>query len=88
VTDLLWTRNASPAPWAPPASFSIGFPTSGDVVTQTQPTRPGGHWFDSMYLEIRAVIEGAGLAFDPTDTTQFLAAILILLGYSPESAPS
>lgn len=79
MTLELWKLNASPTEWAPPASFSIGFPRSGDAATQAAPTHPGGKWFADMAAEVRAVIEGAGLTFDPTDTSQFLAAIRILV---------
>lgn len=79
----LWKSDASPTIWAVPAAFSMGFPRARDVVTQAPPTHPGGYWFESMADEIRAVIEAAGLTFDPTDTSQFLAAIEILVAYAP-----
>lgn len=80
MTTAFWKGNASSAPWAPPAYFSIGFPTAGDLVTGTPPTYVGATWFQGMAEEIRNVIEAAGLSFDPTDTTQFYQAIVILLG--------
>ncbi len=80
-----WELNASPTEWAPPVSFSVGFPTAGDIGTLAPPTRPGPHWLFSMAQEIRAVIEEAGMTFDPTDPTQFLAAILTLA--APRVAP-
>ena len=82
-----WKADAAPLPWSPPASFSIGFPRAGDVATDTHPTHIGGHWFASMVDELRRVIEGAGLVFDPRNTFQFLQAIQILLGVDVTPAP-
>ena len=79
MTKPIWNGNASATRWAAPASFSVGFPTDGDAVTGTPPTHPGGTWFQNQIAEMRAVIEAAGLVFDPTDTTQFLAAIQALV---------
>lgn len=75
----LWKSDAAPTPWSPAAAYSIGYPQGGDLITGTHPTRPGGDWFEAMATEIKAVIEGAGLTFDPTDTSQFLKAIRVLV---------
>lgn len=80
MTNPLWKSNASPLRWAPRAGLSIGYPTAADLVTGTLATHIGGTWFEAMAEEIRNVIDAAGLVFDPTDTTQFLQAIVILTG--------
>jgi len=82
----LWKANASALKWAPPASRSIGYPTAGDTATSTPATHIGGEWFEAMVEEIRNVIDAAGLVFDPTDTTQFFQAIVILLGSTYHNA--
>ena len=79
MTAPVWKANASTLIWAPQVALSIGYPTSGDLVTNTPPTHVGGKWVQDTILEIKAVIEGAGLVFNPADTTQLLAAIRILL---------
>lgn len=73
--DPLWKSNAAPTQWAPPSSFSMGYPSSGDKATGSHPTYPGAWWFQSMVNEIRNVIVAAGFDYDPTDTTQLFKAI-------------
>ena len=87
MTLELWKFDASGTEWSPAASFSIGYPTAGDVTTQTHPTHIGGTWFRGMAAEIKAVIEAAGLTFDPANVFQFLQAIEILLGETPTPPP-
>lgn len=79
MADELWGGNAGATPWNPPASFSIGYPRSGDLLTNQHPTHIGGWWFQAFTDEIRNVIIAAGLIFDPTDPTQLLTAIQELL---------
>ncbi len=79
MADLLWQSNAAPGAWSPPTSFSIGYPTAGDLATGTHPTHIGGVWFQGAYEEIRTVIAAAGLVFDPSDTGQLLQAIREIL---------
>ncbi len=79
MPDLLWQSNAGPTQWGAPSSFSIGYPQSGDVATNTHPTHIGGPWFLGAYQEIRTVIAAAGLVFDPTNTGQLLQAITEIL---------
>jgi hypothetical protein len=74
----LWKSDAAPVPWAVPTSFSFGFPQAGDLATNAHPTHIGGAWFEAMAEEMQAVIEAAGLTFDPTDITQLYRAIVIL----------
>jgi len=73
--DQIWKSDAAPSTWAPPARFSTGYPTDGDLATGVHPTRPGAWWFQSMVDEIRNVIVAAGLIYDPTDPTQLLTAL-------------
>jgi len=75
MDQFSWTSNSSGTQWELPASFSIGYPTEGDISTLTHPTRPGSTWFVGMYQEIAAVITYAGLSFNPSDVTQLLTAI-------------
>lgn len=82
--DQLWQSNAAPTLWGPPASFSVGYPSSGDKATGAHPTRPGAWWFQSMVNEIRNVIVAAGMIYDPTDTTQLFKAITSLCNPSYE----
>lgn len=86
MTSPLWKSDASPLRWASAVDLSIGYPTAGDLVTNTPPTRVGGTWCQGMADEIRNVIDAAGLIFDPTDTTQFYQAIVILLGSTYRNA--
>jgi len=79
MADLIWKADAGPAQWATPSSFSIGYPTSGDLATNMHPTHIGATWFLGAYEEIRTVIAAAGLVFDPSDTGQLLAAITEIL---------
>lgn len=79
MADLLWKGDAAPTPWAPPSHFSQGYPTSGDLATNTPPTHIGAAWFVGTYEEIRTVIAAAGLQFDPTNTGQLLQAITEIL---------
>lgn len=78
MTNPIWKSDASTTKWQVPFEFSIGFPTDADVVTGTPATHPGGNWFEAMAEEIRNVIVAAGLDYDPSDTTQFYRAIVIL----------
>jgi hypothetical protein len=79
MADLLWKSDAGPAPWEAPSAFSVGYPQSGDLSTNTHPTHIGGPWFLGAYQEIRTVIAAAGLVFDPTNTGQLLMAIIEIL---------
>jgi len=79
MTDELWGGNVSTSEWAPPTYFSIGYPRDGDLLTNQHPTHIGYWWYQSLIDEIRNVIVAEGLIFDPTDTTQLLAAIQGLL---------
>ena len=78
--DHAWQANASPTPWEPPVSFSMGYPRDADVLRGALPTRPGLWWFHAMGEEIRAVITAAGLVPDPFNTMQFTQAIQLLAG--------
>lgn len=73
--DELWQSSAGSTLWSPPASFSIGYPRSGDVLTNQHPTHIGAWWFQSLVEEFRTIIVQAGFLFNPSDTTQLLAAI-------------
>ena len=75
-----FASNTSATEWEKPYKFSIGYPRDADVATGARPTRPGPYWFDGMAGEIVAIIEAAGLTFNPADTTQLLTAIEILIG--------
>lgn len=79
MADLLWQKNAAPAPWAAPSKSSVGYPSAGDLATGTHPTHIGAPWFLGVYQELRTVIAAAGLVFDPSDTTQLLQAITEIL---------
>jgi hypothetical protein len=79
MADELWGGNVGGSLWNPPESFSIGYPRSGDLLTNMHPTHVGTWWFQAITEEIRTVIIAAGLVFDPTDTTQFLVALQELL---------
>jgi|ERR1700759_664769 len=79
MADELWNSNVSPTEWAAPTSFSTGYPRDGDLLTDQHPTHIGYWWYQSMIDEIRNVIVGAGLIFNPFDTTQLLEAIEELL---------
>lgn len=79
MPNELWGGNAGASEWDAPASFSIGYPRLGDLVSNQQPTHIGGWWFQSLVDEIQAVIVQAGMLFDPTDPTQLLQAIESLI---------
>lgn len=79
MADLLWKSDASPTQWSAPSVFSVGYPTAGDLATNTHPTHVGGAWFEGVYRELRTVIATAGLVFDPSDTGQLLQAITEIL---------
>jgi len=84
MPNELWKANAGNSEWNPPASFSIGYPRSGDLLTNQHPTHVGSWWFQSLIDEIQAVIVQSGLLFDPTDPTQLLVAIQSLISPSYE----
>jgi PKD repeat protein len=77
--DPVWKADASVIAWAPVTNRSIGYPRAGDLATGQHPTHIGGEWFEDVANEIKNVIEGAGLTYDPTDVTQFLSAVYALI---------
>jgi hypothetical protein len=70
-----WAANALGTPPATPSSFSTGYPTDGDPVTNTPPTYPGAWWFHMVTAEILNVITAAGLTPSATTLTQLATAM-------------
>ena len=58
MADELWGGNVSASLWAPPASFSVGYPRNGELLTDTHPTHIGGWWFQSLIDEIQCHCRG------------------------------
>src|ERR1700759_5126641 len=79
MADELLDSKVRPTEWGAPSSFFTGDPRDGDLLTDQDPTQIGYWWYQSMIDEIRNVIVGAGLIFNPFDTTQLLEAIEELL---------
>lgn len=73
--DRAFSSGASASPPTPPASPSIGYPTSGNPGTGTPPTKPGAYWYHMMTEEIRNVLVAAGLTPEQGNLTQLLQAL-------------
>lgn len=78
--DRAYASGAAGSAPTPPASPSIGYPTSGNPATATPATKPGEWWYHMITEEIRAVIVAAGLTPDHEDLDQLSQAIAALGG--------
>lgn len=78
--DRAYASGAAGDAPTPPASPSIGYPTSGNPATATPATKPGEWWYHMITEEIRAVIVAAGLTPDHEDLDQLSQAIAALGG--------
>lgn len=74
-----FASGASATPPSPPASPSVGFPTSGNPGTGTPATSPGDYWYHQVGEEMRSVITAAGLTPDNTNLGQLAQAIQQLI---------
>ncbi|WP_424195558.1 hypothetical protein ACMYR3_06240 [Ampullimonas aquatilis] len=67
--------DASATPPSPPATPSIGYPTSGNPGTGTPATEPGAWFFHMLVAELTNVISAGGIVTDHTVVNQLLTSL-------------
>jgi len=85
--DSVYQSAFSQTPPQPPVNPVFGYPRGGNPQEALRATVPGDWWYHMMTMELRNLIQGAGINPDAADTSQLLQAVQALIASAQITVP-